>query len=118
MSGPFGLAERSTTGEVLPELLPGSAVTLTQTVSEVWPLGPLDVRVTVEPVTSANQTLDGAVEPATAAATVWAVSWTALGTVALLLAILIALWRVRGKIRALRSQSSTRTERLKADSPA
>ncbi|CAM3732773.1 WxL protein peptidoglycan domain-containing protein [Kibdelosporangium persicum] len=116
LSGLFGLAERSTSGEVLPELLPGNAVTLTQTVTGVWPLGPLDIQVKAEPVTSATQTLGGAVEPATAEASVWAVSWTALGTIALFLGILFALWRVRRKIRALRSQLPA--PRTKADSAA
>ncbi|MGM1065702.1 WxL protein peptidoglycan domain-containing protein, partial [Saccharothrix sp. Mg75] len=102
LSGPFGLGERSTTGEVLPELLPGNAVTLTRTVTDVWPLGPLDVRVTAEPVTSATQSLGGAVPPATADASVWAVPWTALGALALFLGIVVALRRVRRKIRALR----------------
>ncbi|MFT7837874.1 DUF916 domain-containing protein [Saccharothrix sp. BKS2] len=106
VSGPFGLGERSTTGEVLPELLPGNAVTLTLTVAGVWPLGPLDVRVRAEPVASAAQSLGGAVEPATADASVWAVPWTALGALALFLGTVIALWRVRRKIRVLREQPS------------
>jgi hypothetical protein len=103
LSGLFGLGERSTTGEVLPELLPGNAVTLSQTLTDVWPLGPLDILVTAEPVTSAAQSLGGAVEPATADASVWAVPWTALGALALFLGIVVALWRARRKIRALRS---------------
>lgn len=103
VSGLFGLGERSTTGDVLPELLPGNAVTLTQTITDVLPLGPLDVRVTAEPVTSATQSLGGAVAPATADASVWAVPWTALAAVAVFLGIVVALWRVRRKIRALRS---------------
>ncbi|WP_367127582.1 DUF916 domain-containing protein [Saccharothrix sp. HUAS TT1] len=103
LSGPFGLGERSTTDEVLPELLPGNAVTLTRTLTDVWPLGPLDVRVTAEPVTSATQSLGGAVEPATAEASLWAVPWTALAALALFLGIVLALWRVRRKIRALRA---------------
>jgi hypothetical protein len=103
LSGLFGLGERSTTGEVLPELLPGNAVTLTQTLTDVWPLGPLDLRVTVEPVTSATQSLGGALPPTTADAFVWAVPWTALGAVVLFLGIVVALWRIRRKIRALRA---------------
>ncbi|MFC6091341.1 hypothetical protein [Saccharothrix lopnurensis] len=76
--GPFGLGERSTTGEVLPELLPGNAVTLTLTVTGAWPPGPLDVRVRAEPVASAAQSLSTA----------------------------IALWRARRKIRVSREQPS------------
>ncbi|MDU0293626.1 WxL protein peptidoglycan domain-containing protein [Saccharothrix longispora] len=102
VSGLFGLGRRSTTGEVLPELLPGNAVTLTQTLTGVWPLGPLDIRVTADPVTSATQSLGGTVAPATADATLWAVPWTALVALASFLGIVIALWRVRRKIRALR----------------
>ncbi|MFD7659430.1 WxL protein peptidoglycan domain-containing protein [Actinosynnema sp. NPDC059797] len=108
VSGLFGLGGRSTTGEVLPELLPGNAVTLTQTLTGVLPLGPLDVRVEVEPVTSAAQSLGGAVEPATAEASVWAVPWTALGALALFLGTTTALWRVRRRIRALRGQPAAR----------
>ncbi|MBP2337254.1 hypothetical protein JOF41_003432 [Saccharothrix coeruleofusca] len=101
-SGPLGLVERGTTGEVLPELLPGNAVTLTHTLTGIWPLGPHEVRVRAEPVTSATQDLAGAVEPATAGTTVWALSWTATGTLVLFVGLLVALWRVRRRIRALR----------------
>ncbi|GAA1294704.1 WxL protein peptidoglycan domain-containing protein [Saccharothrix xinjiangensis] len=109
VSGLFGLGGRSTTGEVLPELLPGNAVTLTQTLAGVWPLGPLDVRVEAEPVASAAQSLGGAVEPATAGTSVWAVPWTALAALVLFLGTTTALWRVRRKIRALRGQPPART---------
>ncbi|ATE55911.1 WxL protein peptidoglycan domain-containing protein [Actinosynnema pretiosum] len=102
VEGLFGLGEVTAADDVLPELLPGNAITLTRTVTGVWPLGPLDVRVTAEPVASAGQTLAGAVEPGAAETTAWAWSWTAITTLLLLAAILLALWRVRRKIRALR----------------
>ncbi|EWC59401.1 hypothetical protein UO65_5347 [Actinokineospora spheciospongiae] len=99
--GPFGLTEVSWTGDTLPELLPGNAVTLTRTLTGVWPLGPLTAHVEAEPVTSADQPLAGAVDPATAETTVWAVPWTALGALLLLSGTLTALWRVRRRTRAL-----------------
>lgn len=105
VSALFGLSERATTGDVLPELLPGNAVTLTHTVTGVWPLGPLDVHVRAEPVTSATQDLAGTVEPASADTTLWAVSWTMLAAAVLLVGVLVALWRVRRRLRVLRAST-------------
>ncbi|WP_156753559.1 WxL protein peptidoglycan domain-containing protein [Actinokineospora pegani] len=93
--GPFGLGEVSWTGDALPELLPGNAVTLTRTLTGVWPLGPLTVQAGAEPVASGDQPLTGSVDAAQGETTVWAVPWSALGAALLLAGILIALWRVR-----------------------
>ncbi|GAA2687295.1 MULTISPECIES: WxL protein peptidoglycan domain-containing protein [Actinosynnema] len=100
--GLLGLGEVTAVDDALPELLPGNAITLTRTITGVWPLGPLDVRATAEPIASAGQPLAGSVEAGAADTTVWALSWTAIATLLLLAAILLALWHVRRKIRALR----------------
>ncbi|SER34256.1 protein of unknown function [Lentzea xinjiangensis] len=101
VEGLFGLGGKRWTGDTATELLPGSAITFTRTLTGVWPLGPLTVHGEAEPVASAGQDLAGAVTTATAGTTIWAIPWSALGALLLLTAILVALWRVRRKIRQL-----------------
>ncbi|WP_329792113.1 DUF916 domain-containing protein [Lentzea sp. DG1S-22] len=101
LEGLFGLGSTGWTGHTATELLPGSAITFTRTLSGVWPLGPLTVRGEAEPVASAGQDLVGAVTTATGKTTIWAIPWSALGALLLLAAILFALWRVRRRIRQL-----------------
>ncbi|GGM90147.1 hypothetical protein GCM10011609_28810 [Lentzea pudingi] len=101
VEGLFGSGGTGWTGDTATELLPGSAITFSRTLSGVWPLGPLTVRGEAEPVASAGQDLVGAVTTATGTTTIWAIPWSALGALLSLTAILFALWRVRRRIRQL-----------------
>ena len=107
VGGPFGLGERTWTGDLLPELLPGDSITGSAAVSGVWQLGPLDVDIEIQPETSGTQILDPAPSPGTYATQLWVVPWIALAVLATLVAALI--WRRRRRRRAARRPSADTT---------
>ncbi|RIQ25894.1 WxL protein peptidoglycan domain-containing protein [Jiangella rhizosphaerae] len=102
VTGPFGVGERTWTGDLLPELLPGDSVTGSATVTGVWQLGPLDVDIEIAPETSGTQVLDPAPPPGTSSTRLWVVPWLTLAALAVLVAAL--LWRRRRRRRRDRTR--------------
>jgi hypothetical protein len=77
VDGPFGWWRLASTGDTeIPELLPGSTLTVTETISGLAPAGRLTAAVQVDPVTT-----DGRLPPVTRTAGVWALPWLLLGAV-------------------------------------
>ncbi|GLH96955.1 WxL protein peptidoglycan domain-containing protein [Phytohabitans aurantiacus] len=70
VTAPFGLRLAASDGAPVPELLPGSAITITEQFNGIVPAGHLDVRVDVE-----STTVDGALPAVTRSSGVWAVPW-------------------------------------------
>ncbi|WP_158564033.1 WxL protein peptidoglycan domain-containing protein [Jiangella anatolica] len=109
VAGPFGLGERTWTGDPLPELLPGDSISGSAVVDGVWQLGRLDVEVEIRPETSGSQVLDPAPPPGTFATRLWVVPWVPL---ALLAALALALvWRRRRRRRRGATPAGTSTPR-------
>jgi hypothetical protein len=76
VAGPFGWRLASTGDAEVPELLPGSTLTVTETISGLAPAGRLTAAVEVEAVT-----VDGPLPPVTRTAGVWALPWLLLAAV-------------------------------------
>lgn len=98
VAGPFGLGERTWTGDPLPELLPGDSIAGSALVGGVWQLGRLDVDVEIGAETSGDQVLDPAPPPGTATARLWVVPWLGLAALA---AIVVTAFLLRRRRRRL-----------------
>jgi hypothetical protein len=87
----------------IPELLPNSHVTFTNTIGGVFPEGPLTVTVRLAPYADPLQPVGQDVPAASASASVWAMPWTLLLLVfgVLLLGVLAWLLSRRRRIRQL-----------------
>jgi hypothetical protein len=96
VAGPVGLLPRTAAGDRVDELLPGSEVHLTTTVSGVWPLGRESVTVSATGLPSATGE-DPGVGTVHASTQVWAIPWAVLALL-VLLAGLVA-YRVRRRRR-------------------
>jgi len=88
VTGPFGWGQRRWSGEPLPELLPGDAVSGSVVVDDVWHLGRLRVDVEVTSVSSGDQVLEPAPTTDPATTTAWAIPWAPM----LLLLLLVGSW--------------------------
>jgi hypothetical protein len=76
VAGPFGWRLAGTGDAEVPELLPGSTLSVTETISGLAPAGRLTAAVEVEAVT-----VDGPLPPVTRTAGVWALPWLLLAAV-------------------------------------
>ena len=88
-AGPFGIGLGSSTPDDVPELLPGSSITLSGTISGVLPLIRVTGSVKLEPF-SADGNLDPAPEPVARSASSWAIPWVWLA----LLVVAIVVFRI------------------------
>lgn len=89
----YGSALAHVSDPDLPELLPGQHATFTAVLDRVFPAGPLDVKVDLQPYPDKEQPVGQAVPAASGGTTVWAVSWVLLlMVVVLLLAIGVLVW--------------------------
>lgn len=95
-TGPFGIGLGSSTPDDVPELLPGSSITLTGKVSGVLPLIRVTGSVRLEPF-SADGSVDPAPESVSRSASSWAVPWVWL---ALLVVVIVTFRIVRRRRRA------------------
>jgi hypothetical protein len=95
VTAPLGLRLAATDGAPVPELLPGSAITITEQFNGIVPAGHLDVRIDVEATT-----VDGALPAVTRSSGVWAVPWV---WVAALVSVVgwfaVHWWRARARRR-------------------
>lgn len=92
VSGPFGLLSKVQGLDDLPELLPGTTITRTATVSGVLPLVRLTTKVTLDPFSAAP--VDPPPDAVSRSQSIWAFPWmwfAVLGLLAVLLALVI--WR-------------------------
>ena len=86
LTGPVGLLPRTQRGDRVDELLPGSEVRVTTTVSGVWPLGRESVTVSATGLPSATGE-DPGVGTVRASTELWAIPWAAVALVVLLLSL-------------------------------
>ena len=96
VAGPVGLLPRTAAGDRVDELLPGSEVHLTTTVSGVWPLGRESVTVSATGLPSATGE-DPGVGTVHASTQVWAIPWAVLALLVLLVGLVA--YRVRRRPR-------------------
>jgi hypothetical protein len=99
VTGPVGLLPRTARGDRIDELLPGSEVHVSTTVSGVWSLGRESVTVSATGLPSATGE-DPGVGTVRASTQVWAIPWAVLA----LLVLLVGLVAYRVKRRPRRHQ--------------
>ncbi|GAB7036416.1 MULTISPECIES: WxL protein peptidoglycan domain-containing protein [Catenuloplanes] len=97
VTGPAGWRLASTDALAVPELLPGSEITVTERITGVQPAGRLTATVSVVP--STPDTLLG---PVTLGTSLWAPPWVLIGLLALLLA-----WAGYRLVRTVRARRAT-----------
>ncbi|MFC0531849.1 WxL protein peptidoglycan domain-containing protein [Phytohabitans kaempferiae] len=85
IQAPFGWKLAGTEPARLPELLPGSAITITEQVNGIVPAGRLGIRVTVE-----ASTADSKLPAVTRSAGQWAVPWLWVALLAVVAVVLVA----------------------------
>ncbi len=95
-AGPFGIGLGSTKPDDIPELLPGSSITLSGKIAGVLPLIRVTGTVELEPF-SADGTVDPAPEAVSRSASSWAIPWLLL---ALLVVAVVVFRLVRRRRRA------------------
>jgi hypothetical protein len=98
VTGPFGRAAVTATGEPIGELLPGSRLTRTTTVTGVWPLVRISADVSIDPSPVAAPAPDP--PAAVAGTTTWAFPWPQLVLLAAIAFIAVVLRRRRRAHRA------------------
>ncbi|HEX5332913.1 MAG TPA: hypothetical protein VFW79_09745, partial [Cellulomonas sp.] len=99
VAGPGGLQPRTASADRVDELLPGSEVRMTTTVSGVWPLGRESVTVSATGLPSATGE-DPGVGTVHTSMELWAIPWAALALLVLLLGLVA--YRVRRHRRTAR----------------
>jgi hypothetical protein len=92
VAGPFGIGLASLSPADLPELLPGQTATFTQTVSGVFPAGPITATVNLSPYPDAEQPVGQTIAPISGDATVYAWPWLLIGIVVILLVLGVVFW--------------------------
>lgn len=75
VTGPFGWQVATLAPADLAEVLPGQSATVSATLTDVFPAGPLTVSVTEAPYPDPEQPVGQAIAPVSASATVWAMPW-------------------------------------------
>jgi hypothetical protein len=91
----FGTAYGRVTPPDLPELLPGQRATFHAQLDGVFPAGPVDVKVELQPFPDPEQPVGQKIAAASATATIWALSWR------LVLLIVVVLLLIAGVVAYL-----------------
>lgn len=89
--GPFGLGGRDAEGAMLPQVLPGNAVTTTVVNRGVLPLGRVTVETAVHPQTVDGETVDPSPQTVVARASMWLIPWPQLVVIALVALLITGL---------------------------
>lgn len=100
VGGLFGIPLTTADGSGIPELLPGSQFTVTDTVDGVWPLFRLRVASEGEAFAVGNDAVDVPMTVQTGTAGTWAMPWSQLLTIALLALVVYGLLVRRRRARA------------------